>query len=49
MAVSKATMELKADTLTSAMATAVAICKGKLARVLVGRWLGANLDCHRGP
>jgi hypothetical protein len=48
-AVSKATVELKAAAATSEMATAVAICKGKSARVLVGRWLGANLDCPRGP
>jgi hypothetical protein len=46
-AVSKATVELKAAAATSAMATA--ICKGKSARVLVGRWIGASFDCHRGP
>jgi hypothetical protein len=51
MAVSKAKAmeELKAAAATSAMAMATAICKGKSARVLVGRWLAASFDCHRGP
>ncbi len=47
MAMSKATVELKAAAATSAVATA--ICKGKSASVLVGRWLDAIFDCCRGP
>jgi hypothetical protein len=31
------------------MATVVAICKGKSARMLVGRWLDVNFDHQRGP